>query len=125
MGRVDIGAVAEYSFASELLSRGITPCWPSTEAGAYDLVADAPGGLYRIQVKGTQGKGEHVRVCVQRRAQERGYTAEEVDFVVIHLFEYGTWYLIPISKVTKDMRIRPAADDCRWAEFKEAWHLLK
>lgn len=93
------------------------------------MIADAEKGLYRIQVKGTQSKGPKVRMCIQRRQgkanRPRGYNVEEVDFIVIHLFEYALWYIVPVDKIIKDIVIKPEDPACRWHRYKNAWHLLK
>jgi hypothetical protein len=127
MDKIDLGAVAEYAFASELLARGITPNWPSTETKAYDMIADTPSGsLHKCQVKGTKGRGPKIRMNIRRRSDGgRGYSPDEVDLIAIRLFEYDLWYLIPTDKIMKDMVIRPADPSCKWHRFKAAWHLLK
>lgn len=86
------------------------------------MVADTAKGLKRVQVKGTQGVGPSVRMCISRKSGR--YKVSEVDLVVLYLFEYTTWYLIPIRKVRRDIVIKPGDPKCRWNRFKEAWHLL-
>lgn len=128
MSRVDIGAVAEYSTASELLARGIVPAWPSVETQPYDMIAITDKRRHRVQVKGCLHKGPKVRVCVAMRNGKNGikaYTKNDIDFVIIRLFEFDLYYIIPVEKVMKDMLIKPANQDCRWQKYKENWALLK
>lgn len=128
MSRVDVGAVAEYSVASELLARGIVPAWPSVETQPYDMIGIADRRLYRIQVKGVMHKGPSVRASVAMRngkGKLRAYTKQDVDFIIIRLFEFGLHYVIPVEKCQKDMRIKPGSPDCRWNKYKENWSLLK
>jgi hypothetical protein len=128
MSIIDLGAVAEYDFASQLLARGIIPAWPSTETQPYDMIAICEKGLHKVQVKGTNHRGPTVRAHVAMRAgkgKSRAYTKADIDFVVIKLFEYDLYYIIPVEKIVKDMRIKPADPACKWQRFKNAWSLLK
>lgn len=128
MSNIDVGAVAEYAAASELLARGITPCWPSVETQPFDILAVTAKNQYRVQVKGSQHKGPTVRVHVAKRAgkgKDRAYTKEDIDFVVIRLFEYDLYYIIPVERAVKDMRLKPADPACKWHRYKGAWSLLK
>lgn len=122
----DVGASAEYFFAAELLSRGIIPCWPSTESMPYDMIIDTGRNRYRVQVKGTKNISSIVDIGLTARKgkETRAYTQKDVDFIVVYLFHYKTWYIFPIKDVGRAPRLKPGDPWCKNLKFRDAWHLL-
>ncbi len=122
----DIGAAAEYLFASECLYRGYVPNWPSTETMPYDMIIDTGPARLRVQVKGTDLYTETInfRLKMRDKSRVRSYSAKDVDFVVLYLFRASTWYILPIDKVKTGIQVSPANLWCKSREFKNAWHLL-
>lgn len=118
--------MAEYRFASELLARSITPCWPSTETKPYDMIADTGASRHRVQVKGTTRTGSVIDVQFMARIgkKKRRYTKQEIDFIVLYIFEFDTWYIFPIDDVETGVRIRPGDPRCKYRIYQEAWNLL-
>lgn len=124
---IDHGAVSEYAFASELLARGITPCWPSVETQPYDMVADTGSARYRVQVKSTRKPGPVIDCTFMKSASKRGkkrYSKDDVDFIVLHVVAYQTWYIFPIDDVETGVRLRPGSESCKYRIYHEAWNLL-
>jgi hypothetical protein len=124
---IDAGKVAEYRLAAELLDRNIVPLWPSSEMYPYDLVADTGANRHRIQVKGTKQTGSSVSVDCRMKTgkRRRKYTKKDTDFIVLHIFEFKAWYVIPVEKVqTGEVTVRPGNPDCKWAKYMSAWDLL-
>ena len=126
MIHIDKGAVAEYHFAAELLDRGITPNWPSTESRPYDIIADTGLARYRVQVKGTVKSGSiiDVQFTMKTGKKKRRYSKDEVDFIALHVFENKSWYIFPIDDVESAVRIRPGNPQCKNKIYLEAWHLI-
>lgn len=122
----DVGATAEYLFASECLSRGLLPNWPSADSAAYDMVVDTGKKLQRIQVKGTEKSTEVVEFVFSMKdhGKTRHYTKKDVDFIVLYLFANAVWYILPIEKAKRTIRIRPNDIWCKCREFRNAWHLI-
>ncbi len=126
---IDIGAVAEHKFAAELLHRGIMPSWPSSQLIPYDLVAELPNRLVRIQVKGTRRIGKSIEVDVRKYSTSKTrsrYTKHDTDFIVVYIFETNDWYLLPIKNFNSTtLTLKPGDPRCKWLKYKNAWELLK
>lgn len=116
-------------FAAELLKRKIMVSWPSSQMMPYDLVAELPERMVRIQVKGTQKKGETINFQVMKEGPKRSkqrYEESDFDFIVVHTFQHGLWYVIPVKEFgLTSLTIKPTNPKCKWHAYKEAWHLLK
>ncbi len=122
----DVGAAAEYRFASACLYQGWTPCWPSTDSAAYDMVIDTGKKLLRIQVKGTD-KDEgtlHFSVKMRDHGKTRAYDKKDIDFLALYSFKSGDWYIIPASAVKLSLTVKPRDIWCKNLRYKNAWHLL-
>ena len=81
------------------------------EARPYDLVVEATGRLWRVQVKTTVGTDPKsgVPVCRINRVPSRdrreiAYDTDEVDFFFVVVGD-GTCYLIPIQEVAGALNI--------------------
>lgn len=123
---VDKGAVSEYHFAAEMLDRGITPCWPSSEGQPYDMIVDTGSNRFKVQVKGSVKTGPSIdfQFMMKQGKKKRRYMKSEVDFIVLHIFEYGSWYIFPIDDVETAVRIKPGNPNCKYRIYLEAWHLI-
>ena len=123
MAKVNDGVVAEYALATELLKRGYMPHWPSGGAASYDLVVDVNRTAVRIQVKSTvQDKNIRLRLV----SGEKMYTKSHADLLLLWVDAFKTWYVIPIKKIrAKFISLKPRSPRCKWAPYKEAWHLLE
>lgn len=124
--KVDVGASAEYLFASECLSKGLIPSWPSTEAMPYDMIIDTGIRRLRVQIKGTiKSTGiVDIQLMMRRGPVHRRYTKKDIDFVAVHLFESDLWYIFPVAKVGASVRLRPDDVWCKNRQFRNAWHLI-
>lgn len=126
--KIDIGAAAEHMFAAELLKRGIMVSWPSSQTIPYDLVAELPERMARIQVKGTQKQGSVINFQAMKEGPKRSkvrYSQTDFDFIVVHIFAHGLWYVIPVQDFNMTtLSIKPGNPKCRWHKYIEAWHLL-
>lgn len=123
---IDKGAVAEYHFAAEMLDRGLTPCWPSTETMPYDMIVDTGHDRHRVQVKGTVRSGDIIDVQFMKEAgsKKRRYNKQEIDFIVLYTFEHQTWYIFPVDDVETGVRLKPNNPNCKYRIYKNAWHLI-
>lgn len=125
--RINWGSVAEYHCAAELLKQGFNPCWPSVDTQPYDMIVDTVKGPRRVQVKSSVQDGATIQANFKMKsgATERGYTLADCDYIVMYLFAYKLWYIFPVGKVGRAVRLKPANPNCRWEKYKEAWHLIK
>lgn len=126
MIRIDHGKVAEYAFASELLARGVTPNWPSSQNLPYDMIADTGSARHRVQVKGTIKSGQviDVQFMCQDGKKKRRYRKDEVDFIALHIRAFETWYIFPVDDIETGARIKPGDETCKYNIYREAWNLL-
>src|SRR5438445_11877354 len=58
-----------------------------------------------------------------------GYTAEEIDALVVHIQPRDVWYVIPVEAFAgcKNLRFYPDVEcKCaRWESYREACHVLR
>lgn len=122
----DVGACAEYRFASECLHRGFVPLWPSNDSMPYDMVVDTGEKRLRIQVKGTEKDTSTIVFACHMRDKNtvRAYNKADVDFVVLYVFSKNVWYIFPIANVKGNISVTPEDPWCKNLKYKNAWHLL-
>jgi hypothetical protein len=55
------------------------------------------------------------------------YSPRDIDFVAALIIPTETWYILPIAALGRsfDIWLTPQRKNSRYAEFQEAWHLLK
>ena len=121
------GKVAEYMFAAKCMDMGLLPCWPSHEGQPYDVLVDTQHGPQRVQVKSSVKTGDVIHVPIQMKVGsiKRRYTKKDVDFIVLHLFGFDTWYVFPIEDIGRSVRLKPNSPDCKCDMYLDAWDLLK
>lgn len=118
---IDYGQAAEQKAAAELILRGFYINWGVSDKQAYDFIADLDGKLFKIQVKGTFGKNPQGKYQFSLRNNRGAYTAKEVDFYILYVHDTEDFYVIPFAFATSQtIRISE-----RFAQFRNAWHLIK
>jgi hypothetical protein len=120
------GEWAELCFmvrASEHLLRVSKP-WGDNSP--YDFAVEHHGHFLRVQVKCTVKKRANSYVCSV--SNRRGpYSPHQIDFLAAYLIPTDTWYILPVAALhhAYDIWLAPTHPTCRYAEYKDAWHLLK
>jgi len=70
-----------------------------------------------------------VRALCDRMVPLKDKRAEQVDFVVFHIPSSNTWYIVPIAALRRRTCVTLYGPERRregvFAEYYEAWHLLK
>ena len=111
---------------------GFTVAKPWGNAHRYDFVVEGRQNFWRVQVKtGTYMMDGFYQVCVRRRSNgvKLAYTESEVDFVVAYIVPEETWYVVPVRELAgrRTLLFRPRRSSRldRYANYREAWHLLR
>lgn len=120
------GEWAELRFMTRAAELGLRVTKPWGENSPYDFAVEHHGHFLRIQVKCTSKKRLHSYVCTV--SNRRGpYSSDQIDFVAAYIIPADTWYILPLAALHHafDLWLTPGRKNSRYAEFKEAWHLLK
>jgi len=120
------GEWAELRFMTRAAELGLRVTKPWGDNAPYDFAVDHNGHFLRVQVKCTCKKRLHSYVCSV--SNHRGpYTPDQIDFVAAYIIPTDTWYILPLAALhhSFDIWLTPHRKNSRYAEFKEAWHLLK
>ena len=120
------GEWAELRFITRAIELKFRVSKPWGETGPYDCIVDHRGRLSRVQVKCTCKKRLQSYVCSV--SNNRGpYSPRDIDFVAALIIPTETWYILPIAALGRsfDIWLTPQRKNSRYAEFQEAWHLLK
>jgi hypothetical protein len=120
------GEWAELRFMARAAELGLRVTKPWGDNAPYDFAVDHNGHFLRVQVKCTGKKRSNSWVCSV--SSSRGpYSPAQIDFVAALIIPADTWYILPITALRRsfDVWLTPNRPTCRYAEYKEAWHLLK
>jgi hypothetical protein len=120
------GEWAELRFMTRAAEHGLRVTKPWGENAPYDFAVEYNGRFFRVQVKCTCKKRLQSYVCSV--SNSRGpYSSAQIDFVAALIIPTDTWYILPITALRRsfDVWLTPNRKNSRYAEFLEAWHLLK
>lgn len=129
-----MGELSEAAFLLKASSQGLGVAKPWGESERYDfIVCGRRGGMSRVQVKSTAcryGRGYSANSCCGG-AGKSGYTAEDIEFLVVHVRPMDAWYVLPVKAFApvKHLNFYPfcsgtTAKRARWEKYREAWELL-
>lgn len=123
------GEEAELQFMLRALQKGFAVCKPFGDSAAYDVVVEAHGHFFRVQVKSTNVENTRYRRfnVNTKKSSNRHYDASDADFLAAYVKPYDTWFIIPVAIIegTKTIHLRPHADTIsKYNEYEEAWHLF-
>jgi PD-(D/E)XK endonuclease len=126
------GELAEAAFLLKAQNMGFRVCKPWGDSERYDFVLDSGGRLWRVQLKSTgalHARGYEVQPIygVYGRGKA-GYTADDIDVLVVHIRPCDVWYVLPVEVVAmaKNLRFYPDIEcKCaRWESYREAWSVM-
>jgi hypothetical protein len=120
------GEWAELRFITRAIELGFRPTKPWGENAPYDFAVEHNGHFLRVQVKCTCKKRLKSYVCSV--SNKRGpYSSTQIDFVAALIIPTNTWYILPIAALRHsfDVWLNPHRKNSRYAEYQEAWHLLR
>jgi hypothetical protein len=120
------GEWAELRFLTRAIEQGFRPTKPWGENAPYDFAVEHNGHFSRVQVKCTCKKRLNSYVCSVSNSQGP-YSADQIDFIAAYIIPTDTWYIFPqaVLNGSFDVWLTPQRKNSKYAEFKEAWHLLK
>ena len=98
------GCLAEYSFASECMKRGIEVSFPLLHTSTYDCIVDYKGQLLKIQVKST-GKVPRVNRSTVHVTFHGHYPVEKVDYFAIYVDLYEGFFTVSYTHLTLPTRL--------------------
>jgi len=117
-------------FMARAAEEGFRVSKPWGDSARYDFAVEENGRFLRIQVKSTIFRSGSGYACSIQRAGEGGaqrYTTEQVDFFAAYVIPEDVWYILPTEvagAVNGQLQLSPKKAKQRYANYKEAWHLL-
>ena len=128
------GELVEIIFTLRASAMGLPVSKPLSDTEPYDVVVRSGNRLLRIQVKSSFSNHPRGNVISLARGRDvpghRGYTSDEIDFLVAYIVPHDAWYIIPVAALgqTKSVRLFPTGTrkkgPNRFEQFREAWELL-
>jgi len=131
------GELSEAAFLLKAERMGFHVAKPWGDSERYDFILDSGGRLWRVQLKCTEvvhARGYEVQpvFSVYNRGNARskaGYTAEEIDVLVVHIGPRDVWYVLPVAAFAslKNLRFYPGikSKSARWEGYREAWWVMR
>jgi hypothetical protein len=126
------GELAEAAFLLKAQSMGFQVAKPWGDSERYDFILDSGGRLWRVQLKSTErlhARGYEVQAIYGVYGKGKaGYTADEIDVLVVHIGPRNVWYVLPVEAFlpNKNLRFYPdiACKGARWERYREAWQVM-
>jgi hypothetical protein len=107
---------------------GFAVAKPWGDSGRYDVVLRSSKIFWRVQVKSVLAMTPARRHCRVTTVNwlKVPYTADEIDFLVAHIFPEDTWYVFPVRvfENRKVLCIRSRSKKSRFEQYREAWTLM-
>lgn len=123
------GEIAEARFIAKALSLGFCVLRPFGDNQPYDFVLQSGVRMTRVQVKSAWTpfrKGVYQVMTSMGRRTRRGlrpYTAEDVDFVAVHIGPEDSWFIIPIAELLKTVHFFLSRRSSL-QRYRDRWDLL-
>ena len=124
------GELAEILFLYRATAMGMIVCQPYGDNARYDFAVDTGNQFVRVQVKscGAPLRGNHynLNICRHSLSGAKPYLPTEIDLLAAYLVPETRWYLFPITVLGTRLNLKISIEnDTRFADYKEAWHLLR
>jgi len=129
------GLIAELIFVVKAASMGFAVSKPYGDCEPYDVIIEANGRVFRIQVKSvftTSRWGYSISVARNRQHKPVvQYSPQEIDFVAAYVVAHDAWYIIPVAEIANRAHIRlypegaKRQDGALFEQYREAWDLLR
>jgi hypothetical protein len=119
------GEWAELHFILRAIERGLILSKPYGDNAPYDLVIDHQGHFLRIQVKCTIfHRGNSYKCHLDHNGIP--YAPDQIDFFAIYVIPANIFYILPLAATNNqpDILLTPHRKNSKYAQYKEAWHLL-
>jgi len=139
------GEWAELRFQLRAAEHGLILAKPCGDNAPYDFLVACPeraitdqracperansdrrGNFLRIQVKCTLQRREKqsYRCCIDHNGIP--YTPDQIDVFAAYAIPADTFYILPLAATHNqpDILLTPHRQNSKYAQYKEAWHLL-
>ena len=121
------GEWVELCFMALAAGMGMYVSKPYGESRRYDVLVEANGRIWRVQVKSTiyRRRGNEYSLNVMGPGRKR-YEEGTVDFFAVYLIPADEWYIIPYEALGKRLTLHfaPGGKRQKYAKYREAWHPL-
>src|SRR6266849_4593820 len=100
------GEWAELCFMARAAGMGMSVSKPHGDSRRYDVLVEAGGRIWRVQVKSTIycRRGGEYSLNVMGPGRKR-YEEGSVDFFAVYLIPVDTWYIIPAEVLGKKLTL--------------------
>jgi PD-(D/E)XK endonuclease len=125
------GEWAELQFMAKASKLGLRVSKPWGDLSRYDVVVGTTGRFVSVQIKSTIVRASRgCYVCgTKPGSTSRPYQLGEFDFLAAYIIAEDVWYIIPAKVVVHGkrggIRLNPSDPNNKYAQYKEAWHLLR
>jgi len=125
------GEWAELQFMAKASKLGLRVSKPWGDLSRYDVVVGTTGRFVSVQIKSTIVRASRgCYVCgTKPGSTSRPYQLGEFDFLAAYIIAEDVWYIIPAKVVVHGkrggIRLNPSVPNSKYAQYKEAWHLLR
>jgi hypothetical protein len=129
----DRGDLTELQFMVAAKRRGLVVAKPCGDNERYDVIVDAGGRMWRVQVKlsgARHHRGFTVRSSWRTSDRQMAYRPSEIDFLAVLIDGKGIWYLIPVRALAGRLTVHlypfGSRRDARngLEKYRGAWELL-
>jgi hypothetical protein len=120
------GEWAELRFQLRAAELGLILARPCGDNAPYDFVVDHHGHFLRVQVKCTLYKREKNSYKCHLDHNGLPYTPDQIDFFAAYVIPADAFYILPLPATHSqpDILLSPHRQNSKYAQYKEAWHLL-
>jgi hypothetical protein len=126
------GELSEAAFLLKAQTMGFRVLKPWGDSERYDFVLDSGGRLWRVQLKSTavlHARGYEVQPKYSVYGKGKaGYTADEIDVLVVHIRPLDVWYVLPVEVIafSRNLRFYPdiRCKSARWESYREGWSAM-
>jgi hypothetical protein len=114
------GEISEAAFVLKAHELGFLVAKPWGDSEKYDFILDSGARLWRVQLKSTEvvhARGYEIQPIYSVYGKGKaGYTAEEIDALVVHIRPWDVWYVLPVEAFAPGKNLRFYPDiECRCA----------
>ncbi|MGB6675380.1 MAG: group I intron-associated PD-(D/E)XK endonuclease [Terriglobales bacterium] len=125
------GEWAGLQFMAKASKLGLRVSKPWGDLSRFDVVVGTTGRFVSVQIKSTIVRASRgCYVCgTKPGSTSRPYQLGEFDFLAAYIIAEDVWYIIPAKVVVHGkrggIRLCPSDPNSKYAQYKEAWDLLR
>jgi hypothetical protein len=127
------GELSELAFVYKAATQGFHVAKPYGDSERYDCILDNGHRLWRVQIKSStciRNGLYRVNACRHTCQGPACYRASEIDFFAAYIIPEETWFILPVELIVgrRTVYFARRGDPRRpdhYAEYREAWHLLR